>query len=71
VQAKATTDVKFKSPAGDITGAFTFNAREGITLAVSPPAFLFGTAAGDKLTLNSSNAVSVVGMVSYYDDDAT
>jgi hypothetical protein len=71
LQAKAATDVKLKSPAGDITGAFSFGAREGITLSVTPPTFLFGTAAGDKLTLNSSAAVSVVGLVSYFDDDAT
>lgn len=70
LQAKAAVDVKVKSPAGDITGPFSLGAREGITLAVTPPAFLFGTVAGDKLSINTSAAVSVVGIVSYYDDDA-
>lgn len=43
----------------------------GIAESVDPPAFLFATTAGEKLTLDVSAAVTVYYNVSYWDDDAT
>ena len=70
LQAIAAVDVKLLDGVTDITGAFSFGVREGISLAVDPPAFLFATAAGAALSINLGAAVQVVGWVSYWDDDA-
>lgn len=43
----------------------------GANLAVSCPAFLFATAAGEKLTLDVNQTDTVHYSLSYYDDDAT
>ena len=43
----------------------------GANLSVAAPSFLFGTAAGEKLTLDVSAAVNVTYSVSYFDDDAS
>ena len=43
----------------------------GLNVAVTPPAFLFATVAGEKLTLDVSAAVNVTYTVGYWDDDAT
>jgi len=43
----------------------------GANLSVSPPSFLFATAAGEKLTLDVSVAVNITYSVTYFDDDAT
>ena len=43
----------------------------GLNLAVTPPAYLFATVAGEKLTLDVSAAVNVTYSLSYWDDDAT
>ncbi len=69
--ADGTVNVRFESNAGGtaITGVMNLEAREGFTLAVSPPAFLFETTAGQLLNLELSAAVTVNGFVSYWDDD--
>jgi hypothetical protein len=70
--ATGTVNAKWKSGAAtDLTGDNNFQAREGYTIAVTPPAFLFGTAAGEALVLNLSAAVATDGWVSYWDDDTT
>ncbi len=56
---------------GDLTGDMNFQAREGYTNAVTPPAFLLATTAGEALILNLSAAIAVDGWIAYWDDDAT
>ena len=56
---------------GDLTGDMNFNTREGYTNAVTPPAFLLATTAGEALIMNLSGAVAVDGWIAYWDDDAT
>ena len=43
----------------------------GANLAVSAPAFLFATVAGEKLTLDVNQTDTVHYSISYFDDDAT
>lgn len=43
----------------------------GCNLAVSAPAFLFATVAGEKLTLDVNQSDALHYSISYYDDDAT
>lgn len=43
----------------------------GANLAVSAPAFLFATVAGEKLTLDVNQSDTLHYSISYYDDDAT
>lgn len=67
-----TVSAKWKDGAGtDLEGAMDFQAREGYTEAVTPPAFLFATSPGNALVLNLSLAVPVRGRVSYWDDDTS
>ncbi len=56
---------------GDLTGDMNFQAREGYTNAVTPPAFLLATTAGEALILNLSDNIAVDGWIAYWDDDAT
>ena len=56
---------------GDLTGDMNFQAREGYTDAVTPPAFLLATTAGEALILNLSDTIPVDGWIAYWDDDAT
>lgn len=70
LNATGTVNVKFKDGAStDLTGAMNFQAREGYTINVTPPAFLLATSAGNALVLNLSAAVEVDGFLSYWDDD--
>jgi len=67
-QAVGTVNVKFTDGAGgsDLTGAFNFQAREGIAPpGIQPPAYLFGTSVSNALILNLSAAIAVKGYVSY------
>jgi hypothetical protein len=43
----------------------------GANLATAAPSFLFGTAAGEKLSITTSDTDLVTGFVTYFDDDAT
>ncbi len=47
------------------------NSFFGANLSISPPDYLFATAAGKKLTLNLSTGQAVIVSISYWDDDAT
>ncbi len=64
-------NVIWKSGATELTGDMNFQAREGYTNAVTPPAFLIATAAGEALNLNLSANIAVDGWISYWTDDAT
>jgi hypothetical protein len=66
-----TVNAKWCSASTDLTGDKNFQAREGYTLAVNPPAILLQTVAGETLNLNLSAAVAVDGWIAYWDDDAT
>lgn len=71
VQAIGTVNVKFKDESGvDLTGAFNFQAREGNAFGVPAPSWMFGTAPGQGLQLNLSDAIAVVGFVTFFDDDS-
>jgi len=68
--SEGTVNVTFKSGAStSLTGAMNFQAREGFTIAVSPPAFVLQTAAGEAFVMNLSAAVQVDGWIAYWDDD--
>jgi hypothetical protein len=55
-----------------LTLPWTLNAREGaVGGAVSPPAFLFGTSAGQSLRAIVTGTGTVTVEVSYWDDDAS
>jgi hypothetical protein len=47
------------------------SAVMGANLAVSSPAFIFATAAGEKLTADTNQSDTIYWSISYYDDDAT
>jgi hypothetical protein len=53
-----------------IEGAQPLLANAGYIENVNPPAFLFGTTAGNSLDLVISGAGTVTGRVSYWDDDS-
>jgi hypothetical protein len=70
IQGAGTVSVKFTNGSGgaDLTGAFTFQAREGATSpSVAPPYHHFATTQNTALIINLSDAVSVVGFVSYFE----
>lgn len=70
LNATGTVNCKWKDGAStDLTGDMNFQAREGYTGDVDPPAFLLATSAGNALVLNLSAAVAVDGWVAYWDDD--
>ena len=72
IQATGTVNCKWKDGAAtNLTGAYNFQAREGLSEAANSPYYLFATTAGNALVLNLSAGVSVVGRVTYYDSDAT
>lgn len=72
IQAIGTVNTKWKDGAStDLTGAFNWQAREGLANAIEVPSSLFETSVGNALVLNLSAAVQVVGWVSYWDDDAS
>jgi hypothetical protein len=67
---EGTVNITFKSGAStSLTGQMNFQAREGFTLAVAPPAFLLQTAAGEAFVMNLSAAIQVDGWIAYWDDD--
>lgn len=68
----AAVSVSFRDGASTgLEGAQPLAANGGFVESVNPPAFLFGTTAGNSLDLVISGAGTVVGRVSYWDDDAT
>lgn len=54
----------------NLSGDMNFQAREGFAVAVTPPAYLLATAAGNAFILNLSAAVATDGWVAYWDEDA-
>jgi len=65
-----TVTAKWKDGAStDLTGAQSFQTREGYTISVTPPSYLFTTSAGNALILNLSDAIGARGWISYWDDD--
>lgn len=71
IQALGNVAVKWKDgTATDLTGAFSFRAREGLTVAVPAATFALGTSPGNSLVLHLSGNIGVVGFVTYWDDDA-
>jgi len=71
VNFAGTVSAKWKSGTNDLTGAMSFQDREGYTIAVDPPASLFETNQGEALVLNLSGAVYADGWLAYWDDDAS
>lgn len=71
VVVSAAISVNWRSGAStDLEGAMPFAANGGSIECVDPPAFLFGTAAGERLDLVISGAGTAAGRVSYWDDDS-
>jgi len=67
LQGQGTTSPKWTDGVKDLTGAYSFQAREGATSpTTTPPTFLFATGVGKPLILNLSDAQSVTGFVSYF-----
>jgi hypothetical protein len=67
---EGTVGIEFRDGASTaLTGRMNFQAREGLTIAVAPPAFLFQTTAGNAFTMNLDAAVIVDGWFAYWDDD--
>jgi hypothetical protein len=64
-----TVSAKWRTATTDLQPAQSFQAREGYAMAVSPPAFLIKTVAGEALNLNLSGAIGARGWVAYWDDD--
>ena len=74
IQATGTVNVNLRDGAAGAAMTLTWNlqAREGATVgAVNPPAFLFGTTAGNALQVVLSAAVTVGIEVTYWDDDGS
>lgn len=71
IQSVGTSNlVKWKDGSGtDLTGALSFNIREGVSAAAPLPSWLFATAAGNALVLNLGSASAMAGFVTYFDDD--
>lgn len=70
INVAGTVSVKWRSGNTDLTGAMSFEAREGYTaIATQPPAFLLETNAGEALYLNLTAAVYAHGWIAYWDDD--
>lgn len=68
----AAISVNFRSGAStSLEGAQSMAANGGYVEAVNPPAFLFGTTAGESLDLVISGTGTAAGRVSYWDDDAS
>jgi len=70
VNFAGTVSAKWRSHETDLTGAMPFQAREGYTISVQPPAFLLQTVAGEALNLNLSDTIYAYGWIAYWDDDA-
>jgi hypothetical protein len=69
--SEGTVGVEFRDGASTaITGRMNFQAREGFSIAVAPPAFILQTTAGNAFTMNLDAAVQVDGWFSYWDDDS-
>jgi len=66
-----TVNAIWVSGSTNLTGDMNFQAREGYTAVVTPPAFLLATTAGEALILNLSAGTAVDGWIAYWDDDAT
>lgn len=72
LNSTGTVNAKWKDgAAADLTGDMNFQAREGYTVAVTPPGWILATSAGNALILNLSAAIAVDGWVAYWDDDTT
>jgi hypothetical protein len=68
--SEGTVGVEFRDGASTaLTGRMNFQAREGLTIAVAPPAFLLQTTAGNAFTMNLDAAVQIDGWFAYWDDD--
>ena len=68
----AALSISFRDGAStDIEGAQPYAANAGYVENMNPPAFLFGTTAGNGLDLVITGTGTVTGRVSYWDDDAT
>lgn len=65
-----TVSAKWRSDTTDLTGALSFQAREGYTINVQPPAFILETEVGEALNLNLSATVYAYGWLCYWDDDS-
>jgi hypothetical protein len=70
--ADAALSVSFRDGASTaLEGAQALAANGGYVENVNPPAFLFGSAAGNSLDLVITGSGNVRGRVSYWDDDTT
>ena len=68
----AAISVNFRDGASTgLEGAQAIAANGGYIESVNPPAFLFGTTAGNSLDLVISGTGTAAGRVSYWDDDTT
>jgi len=66
----AAISVSFRSGASTaLEGAMPLVANAGFVEFVTPPAFLFGTVAGQSLDLVISGTGTASGRISYWDDD--
>lgn len=67
----AAISVSFRSGASTaLEGAMSLAQNGGFIENVNPPAFLFGTVAGESLDLVISGTGTAAGRISYWDDDA-
>jgi hypothetical protein len=54
-----------------LAGPFFLGDREGISLVVPIPSFLFGTSAGNPLVARLSGSREIGGFVTYFSDDSS
>ena len=75
LESVSTTSNTITFQSNAVTGIWTVillalaSSVMGANLAIPEPSFIFGTVAGEKLTLNLSAAINCTYNVSYYDDD--
>ncbi len=68
----AAISINFRDGAAtDLEGSMSLTANAGYVESVTPPFFLFCTAAGNDLDLVIVGAGTVTGRISYWDNDAT
>ena len=68
----AALSVKWRDGAStDLEDLQSLAINGGEAESITPPAFLFGTSAGNSLDLVISGIGTAAGRVSYYDDDGT
>jgi len=71
IQAGSNVTCLWQDGATAKTGSFTFNSREGLTMGVPAPSWLFATGSTGSLILNINGNVGVGGHVTFFDDDAS